>query len=214
MSIYNKIAGDYFLITVDPSTGNVSSDNVTIQTHTVTIDGNLSVIGDTTMINVEETTIKDPYVVLGAENAGEFPEVGIIAQTNTNELAGLRYNSGTFQWEVSTDVDLDGDGVYIPLATSTTAAPGGDTFALQFKAGNTTFGGADYFTVDVGESRVTLDGNQVFVHVDQEPNSVSNATVVYSDAPDLGDSGVYVNNADVTDELVAYRRARKLSLIL
>ncbi len=214
MSTYNKIAGNYYLITVEPGTGDVSTDNVSIQTHTVKIDGNLSVTGNTTTINVEETTIKDPYIVLGAENTGDFPEVGIIAQTGANDLAGLRYNSNANQWEVSDDVDLDGNGNYEPLATSSAAAPGGDTNAVQYKAGETAFGGTNYFTVDVANNAIGLDGSQTLFQQSNTPTAVPNATVVYGNTPDLGDSGVYVQNVTELDELVAYKRARKLALIL
>jgi len=214
MSIYNKIAGNYYLVTVEPDTGNVSSDNVTIQTHTVKIDGNLSVTGNTTTINVEETTIKDPYIVLGQDNTGDFPEVGIIAQTGANDLAGLRFNSIQNQWEVSDDVDLDGTGTYTPLATSTSAAPGNNINSIQYKAGETTFGGTNYFTVDVANNAISLDGSQTLFQQSNTPTAVSNATVVYGNTPDLGDSGVYIQNVTKSDELVAYKRARKLALIL
>jgi len=214
MSIYNKIAGNYYLVTVEPDTGNVSSDNVTIQTHTVKIDGNLSVTGNTTTINVEETTIKDPYIVLGLDNTGDFPEVGIIAQTGTNDLAGLRFNSGANQWEISDDVALDGTGTYTPIATATTAAPGGNINAVQFKSGTNSFGGADYFTIDTANTAINLDGSQAFLQQASVPAAVANATVVYGNTPDLGESGVYVKNDTETDELVAYKRARKLALIL
>jgi len=214
MSIYNKVAGNYYLVTVEPDSGNVSSDNVTIQTHTVKIDGNLTVTGETTTINVEETTIEDPYIVLGNNNTGDFPEVGIIAQTGTDELAGLRFNSGTNQWEVSDSVDLNGTGTYTPIATATAAAPGGDVNAIQFKSSTTSFGGADYFVVDVANSAISLDGSQTLIRQPSVPAAVTNATVVYADTPDLGDSGIYVNNNTETDEIIAYKRARKLALIL
>lgn len=214
MSIYNKIAGNYYLVTVEPDTGNVSTDNVTIQTHTLKIDGNLSVAGNTTTINVEETTIEDPYIVLGANNTGDFPEVGIIAQTGVDELAGLRYNSGTLRWEISDDVELDGTGSYTTLATTVEAAPGGDIDAIQYKSSANSFGGANYFTVDVANSAIGIDGSQTFFQQANTPTAVSNATVVYGNIPDLGDSGVYVQNVTESDELVAYKRARKLALIL
>lgn len=213
MSIYNKIAGNYYLVTVDPNTGNLSSDNVTIQTHTVKIDGNLSVTGNTTTINVEETTINDPYIVLGANNTGDFEEVGIIAQTGPSSLAGLRYNSNSSQWEVSGDVESDGSGTYSALATTAAASPGGSVNAIQYKTAGNTFGGADYFEVDVANSAITLDGSQTFITQTGEPASVTDAVVVYGDEPDLGDTGIYAKSATKTDEIVAYKRARKLALI-
>jgi len=214
MSIYNKIAGNYYLITVEPDTGNVSSDNVTIQTHTVKIDGNLSVTGNTTTINVEETTIEDPYIVLGSNNTGDFPEVGIIAQTNTSDFAGFRFNSGLNRWEVSNDVGVDGTGTYQPLATSDTASPGGNVNAIQFNGGSNTFSGTNYFTVDDSNSAIKLDGSFTLLEQPAVPSSIANATVLYGNTPDLGDSGVYTNNSSGNNELVAYKRARKLALIL
>ena len=214
MSIYNKIAGNYYLVTVEPDTGEVSSDNIIVETNTFKVKGNLSVTGDTTMINVEETTIEDPYIVLGSNNDGEFPEVGIIAQTDTDQLAGLRYNSITTRWEVSDDVDLQGNGIYQTLATTEDASPGGNINSVQFNAGGDVFGGADYFTIDTSNNVTSIDGAHALLEQETEPNSVANATVVYGGNAGLGDSGVFVKSTTDTDEIVAYKRAKKLALIL
>ena len=115
---------------------------------------------------------------------------------------------------MSTDVNLDGDGVYTPLATATAAAPGGEINDVQYKSGPNSFGGSNYFSVDIGNSAVNLDGSHVLIHQSTDPDSVANATVIFSSTLDLGESGVYVKNDTETDELVAYKRARKLALIL
>lgn len=235
MSAYKKIAGDYNIVTVDPVTGSRASEsNVKVETHTLIVEGNLSVMGETTMIDVTETTIQDPFIVLGSTDSPTvFTQVGIIAQTaqwdgssfDNQPFAGLRFNRDSGFWEISVDVDLEGEDVtdpYRPLATlddlgnvsGNIQNPGGPIGSVQYNLDDEQFGGSADFVYDAANATVRIDGYQLLVEQASSPTAEANTVTVFNQPPALGDSGVYFVGTDNSDELVAYRRARKLALIL
>lgn len=90
----------------------------------VTIDGHLTVTGDTTTINSTQLEVADSFITLGdpADNTGTvaLKDTGILAvasQTSgTKNHVGIRYNvdgGGTGRWEVANTpgVTLDSNGV-------------------------------------------------------------------------------------------------------
>lgn len=215
MATYKRIDGDYRITTLN------SDDNVTITTHTVIIDGNLSVEGNVTYINTQDLIVDDPFILIAANNTGTgsgalFTEQGMVTQTGGNAFAGLRFNNNTLTWQISPNVYSNGAPItaYVDLDTAATSAtPGGPTNAIQYNAGGNVFGGDATWAFDVANSRVTLTGHQVFGNIVTAPTAVANTAALYHNALGSGGTGLYVKTPAVQDELVSRTKAIVFGLI-
>jgi len=81
MATTKRVSGDYNISSVDSST-----DNVVITTHTVTVNGNLTVTGTTTSVETTNTEIADAVITL---NKGE-PGSGV-----TGTYSGIEVDRGS-----------------------------------------------------------------------------------------------------------------------
>jgi len=213
MSTTKRISGDYNIASIEPS------DNVVISTHTVTINGNLDVLGNTTQIETTELTVDDPFITVSANNTGNlstavFQEQGLVTQSSATTFAGLRFNNSTELWEISPRVAANGAPVtaYEPIGLANAASPGGDTNDIQFKAGANTFGGNSNFTFN-GTDTVTLTGQLVYANIGITPSATANAVTLYSKAEGEGGTGMYIKSNTADDELVSRSRAIVYSII-
>jgi len=101
-----KVSGNYLL---DARNGDVTinvTDVPTAHTGTVTIIGNLNVVGETTQISSEDSRIKDNIIVLNSGETNEYVTLGssglLIARGNSDALpnaATLLYNDNNY-WNV------------------------------------------------------------------------------------------------------------------
>ena len=214
MSTTKKISGDYNIISIDPSAG----DNVNIVTHTINITGNLDVTGNVTYINVNDLTVDDPFITVAGNNAGNistapFQQQGLVAQTSASTFAGLRFNNPTNTWQVSPSVNTDGSPItgYANIVTGSVAAAGLDTF-VQYNA-NGGFGGSSFFTYDYTLGKLTLSGYQAFANIGGTPPAVAGQVELYHNEIGSGGTGLYVNSAAATGELVSKKKAIVFALI-
>lgn len=216
MATYKRIDGDYNIISVGPSDG----DNVNITTHTVNVTGNLKVTGNVTYIDVEKLDVEDPFITVAANNTGTigtavYQQQGLVAQTSGNTFAGLRFNNGTLTWQISPDVDANGAPItaYTDIGTASAGSVGGPLYSIQYHDAGNVFGGSAYYSVDVGNSRVTLNGHQVFGNIGTAPAAVANAVALYHNAEGAGGTGLYFRSTIEQDELVSRKKAIVFSLI-
>ena len=216
MATYKRVEGDYNIISVDPSDG----DNVNITTHTVNLTGNLKVTGNVTYIDVTELTVEDPFITVAANNTGSigtatYQQQGVVAQTSGNTFAGLRFNNGTLTWQISPNVDANGAPItaYTDIGTATAGSVGGPLYAIQYHDIGNVFGGSAYYSVDYANSRVTLNGDQLFGNIGTAPAAVANAVAVYHNEIGSGGTGLYVKSVAVEQELVSKNRAIVFSII-
>lgn len=215
MPTYKRIDGDYNIISIDPPGG----DNVNVVTHTVNIAGNLVVSGNITYINVEELTVDDPFITVAGNNQGAianatFQSQGLVAQTSANTYAGIRFDNGNLAWQVSNNVEANGAPItaYANLTTGAMSSPGGPDTAIQFNTSGT-FDGDGNLTFDVGNTKVTLQGHQVFGNIATAPTAVANSVALYHNAEGSGGTGLYVKSAAVEDELVSKSKAIVFAII-
>lgn len=213
MSTYKRIQGDYNIASID------ATDNVVITTNTVTINGNLDVIGNTTQIETTELTVDDPFITVAANNTGNlanavFQEQGLVTQTSSTSFAGLRFNNSTSQWEISPSVAANGAPItsYSAIGTASAGSPGGAVNDIQYKAGANTFGGSNSFTFD-GSSKVTISGQIVYGNIGSTPSATANSVALYSKAEGTGGTGLYVKSNTVDDELVSRSKAVVYAII-
>ena len=100
MSLTKRISGDYNIVSVG------ASDNVSITTDTVTINGNLVVSGDTTTISTTNSAISDNIVVLNDGEAGAgvtAGTAGILIDRGSSANVALRWNESVSKWQITTD---------------------------------------------------------------------------------------------------------------
>ena len=216
MSTYKRIDGDYDIVSIDPSAG----DNVNITTHTVNVTGNLDVRGNITYIRSEDLTVDDPFITVAGNNTGNvstaaFQEQGLVAQTSASTFAGLRFNNGTLDWEISPSVSANGAPItsYTAIGTSGSTVPGVPLNSIQFNSSNT-FGGSTNLQFDSSTNKLTLQGQAVLGNIGSSPSSVANSAVIYHKASSgVGGSGVYARTATQDVELVDKQAALVYSII-
>ena len=198
MSLTKRISGDYNIVSVG------ASDNVSITTDTVTINGNLVVSGDTTTISTTNSAITDNIIVLndGESGAGVTSTyAGILVDRGSSANVTLRWNESIDKWQITED-----GSTYSNIATSTGAG-----FITQVSDDTSpTLGG----NLDVGgyaltgtnlvldpTGNITLSSNVQFA-------GTSTVTVTAATAG-AGGTGLF---ADST-ELVNKTKARKFAII-
>ena len=196
MAIVKRLGSPYTITTTN------TSDTITLATTSilgVIISGNLTVMGNTTQVQSNVTSITDNFVTLNAGETG--PGVSIFGTTSGIEIdrgtranVRLQWQEGANVWQVS---DYTGSSFANILTTST--------------AGNVK-----------SDPAPTLGGNLLTngYHIQFDntltgiPNAISNAVQVYATTPGSAGSGIYVVNTNGNDELVTKTKAIVYSLIL
>lgn len=219
MSSRKRIKGNYYIESLG------AADEVFIETKNVTIEGNLTVTGETAFTTTIESTdlvVSDNTIILNAGEQGS----GITLNTSGIEIdrgllanVGLRYNETEDRWEASDD-----GTVWYPLDAALTLA----TFELEDDltpqlGGNLDVNGYVITSEHNGDIVVEANGegefkiNQGVSLVTQDsstyPYAVTGYNKLYAKDPDVGDTGLFVLNSTVDDELISYRKALFLSLI-
>lgn len=214
MATYKRIDGDYNINTIN------SNDNVTVTTHTLTVNGNLNVEGELTYIEVTELKVDDPFILVAANNAGTlgaatFPDQGLVTQTSSNTFAGIRFDNANLAWQLSTNVYSNGAPIssYANIALgSGITDPGGPNNSVQFNNGGV-FGGDQDFSFDAANARVTLTGTQTYGNIGTAPAAVANTVSVYHNAAGTGGTGLYFKSPTIEDELVSKTKAIVFGII-
>jgi hypothetical protein len=208
MTTYKRIDGDYYIQTIDPPVQKVYIDTDT------TVTGNLTVQGNLTYINVDELNIRDPFILLNSSNTNTYASnSGILTHETNSVFAGIRYNADSGQWELSVNTDSTGlAGTWNAIDSGGIGFPGAPPTAIQFNDNNT-FGGNAALTFDVANSKVNIQGHQVFGNIGTAPAAVANSVAVYHNAEGAGGTGLYARTVATEDELINKTKAILFSLI-
>ena len=185
MSSTKRINGDYNLTNKD-----VFGANITISTHTLTIDGNL-LVGNITSATVTNTEIEDNIITLNKGETGAGVSLGYAGIEVDRGLAlkvGLRWNEAGQYWELTND-----GSTYNQVTTS---AGGGAISSVE------------------GDTNPKLGGNlNITAHTlyDTDAN-----VVIQANTAGMGGSGVYTHPLSVTatQELITKNRSLVYSIIL
>jgi hypothetical protein len=206
MSTFKTTSGDYTVNLGPYDTGNAKWAG------TMNVNGNLNVAGNITY--VADIAVNDAFIMVAANNTGTVTDMGMIAKKNANTYAGLRFDVGSSAWQVSPSVNFDGSPItaYTTLATGNASVAGSNTQVQFNDAGN--FGATANLTFDKALNQLTvLYGSQVLGNVGSTPSTVSNAVVMYNSVTNSGGTGLYVISSTANDELTAYKRAKRLSIV-
>ena len=208
MTTYKRIDGDYYIQTIDPPIQKVYIDTDT------TVTGNLTVQGNLTYINVDELNITDPFILLNASNTGSYSSnSGVLTHITSSTFAGIRYSDDSGKWEVSVNTSSSGEtGTWTELTTGGAITPGGANTNIQFNDDGS-FGGNSALSFDYADSKLTLQGHEVFGNIGTAPTAVANSVALYHNAEGSGGTGLYVKSSATEDELVSKSKAIVFSII-
>jgi hypothetical protein len=207
MATVKTTSSDYTINVGPYDTGN------TKWTGTMNVNGNLNVAGNITYVT--DIAVNDAFIIVAANNTGTVQDMGLVATKGTASYAGLRFDVASNVWQVSSSVNIDGSPVaaYANINTGGGAAfVGGSDTQVQFNDGGT-FGASANLTYNKVTSVLTLQGTQTLGNVGATPSSVANSVVIYNNTMGAGDTGLYVVSSTANDELVAYKKAKLLSII-
>ena len=205
MASYKNINTDYVL-------------NVNNGTGLFTINANLLING--TVTNTTPSVTTSAFITVAANNPGSVHEMGLLAQTDVANYAGLRFDTIANRWEISPSVGPTGTPIapYEPIATGT-AAVGGANTQIQYNDDGA-FGASANLALDFANSILILSGSQKFINIGNI--SISNAlpaitsngqSYLYSNPVGSGGTGLYVAANTVNDELVSKSKAIVYSII-
>jgi hypothetical protein len=200
MSTFKNVNDDYTITCAD------SLGIFTVNAANIRFNGNITTTGS-------NTTIYD-FITVAANNTGTVTEMGLLGQTGNTTFAGLRFNTNTNSWQISSSVTVTGDPVApyanILTASSPAVAAGSDT-QIQFNQGGV-FGANANLTYDYANSKLTINGYQVFGNT-ATPANVANSVALYSNVTGSGGTGLYFTSSSAADELVSKSKAIVFAII-
>jgi len=210
MTTYNRISGDYNIVSNDPGS------NVIVTTNTLVVDGNLDVLGGLTYIESSQTQVTDAFIQLAANNTGSVSNVGILATKDASTAAGLRFNITANAWQISTAVNpVDGSpySSYANIVTGTALTIAGANTQIQFNNNGALGASANLTYVSSTNTLTLLNGKLQLGNLGTTPSAGSNSAIVYNNAVGSGGTGVFVKSTSVDDELVSKSKAIVYSII-
>lgn len=190
----------------------VSSD-WDIYADTVTINGNLVVVGDSTSVESVNTLVYDNFITLAA-GAGGGPtlDAGIEIDRGSNPKVGIRWHEASQIWQYTNDGTLWKTFSLTKVEEDTDPHLGGDLVVNDFD-----------ITSDAGHDVVItsgLGGDVIIGPVVRLPQLTTDPTpraghsTIYAKATEAGDTGFFVSNEKVTGrELISKRKAFIYSII-
>jgi hypothetical protein len=207
MTVYKRANSD-FVITNKAT----FPANTTIATHTLFVDGNLLVGGNTTMVYKTDMAVSDNIIVLNSGETGSgvtLGYAGIEVDRGLLPNTALRWDELTDRWQISIDgitygniVTSSGSGAF-QIEIDTAPILGGplETNAYPILSGNS--------------YPVSFDSNLAIKNTVTAPDTIAGYNVIYAQDPNTGGSGLYVTNTTVQNkELATQRRSIVYSLVL
>jgi len=154
---------------------------------------------------VPATTVA-AFTTVAANNTGAITDGGLLMQTGPTTFAGIRFDTTSNVWQISSSVNSLGVPVasYANIAIGSATAGGANT-QLQFND-NSSFGGTANLTFNTANNRLFLSGFQAFANT-ATPANVANAVAVYSNVIGGGGTGLYFTSTSANDELVSKGKA-------
>lgn len=207
MAAVKRINSDYTITNKDTYLA-----NVTVATHTMFVNGNLLVGGNTTQVTKTELSISDNTITVNKGESGSgvsLGTAGIEVDRGSGANVSVLWNEGYKKWTLTNDGSIFGNisfttGPYA-LAVFDDKAPqlGGDLDTL----------GQSIFSSNV--AYVKFDDNVAIKNTAVAPAAVSNYNLVYAQTPNGGGSGLYVTNTTNSNrELASTTKAIVYALVL
>lgn len=187
--------------------------NVIVATHTMFVDGNLLVGGNTTSVNKTDLYVTDNLITVNKGEIGSgvtLGRAGIEVDRGSSANVQIIYNEVNQKWQITND----GTTYYNIVST---ASPSGLT-AVVDDAAPALGGNLDTYTRSIFSSNVAyvqFDDNLAIKTTTVAPGAIANYNIVYAQTPNGGGSGLYVTNTTNSNrELASSRKAIVYSLVL
>lgn len=174
--------------------------NVIVETHTMFVNGNLLVGGNTTQVTKTELSISDNTITLNKGEAGagvSLGTAGIEIDRGSSANVSILWNEAYDRWSLTTD-----GSTFANIATSTGAGGSAVIDDLTPALG----GNLDVLTRSIYSSSTNLvkfDDNLAIATTTINPTAISNYNIVYAQTPNSGGSGLYVTNTTTTNQELA-----------
>ena len=186
--------------------------NVIVATHTMFVDGNLLVGGNTTQVTKTELSISDNTITLNKGEAGagvSLGTAGIEIDRGSSANVSILWNEAYDRWSLTTD-----GSTFANIATSTGAGGSAVIDDLTPALG----GNLNVYARTIYSSNtaiVKFDDNLAISTTTITPDAISNYNVVYAKTPESGGSGLFTTNTTNSNrELASSRKAIVYSLVL
>lgn len=186
--------------------------NVIVATHTMFVDGNLLVGGNTTQVTKTELSISDNTITLNKGEAGagvSLGTAGIEIDRGSSANVSVLWNETYQKWSLTND-----GTTFANISTST----GAGSVSIIGDTAPQLGGNLDVLTRSIYSSDTNLvkfDDNLAISTTTITPAAISNYNVVYAKTPEAGGSGLFTTNTTNSNrELASSRKAIVYSLVL
>lgn len=185
-----------------------------IHSDTVTVYGNLVVVGESTQVGSINTLIYDNFITLAAgQGGGSGLNAGIeIDRGDGVPRTGLRWNESIDRWQYTNDGTIWNSFSGMKLVEDTDPHLGGNLIVNDYTI--TSDPGKDV-VITVGEDGQLRIGPVIRIpQITTDPADLADHSTVYAKEPQGGSTGLYVTNSKVeAQELVTNRKSLLYSLI-
>ncbi len=207
MPAVKTINGDYTI-----SNKSTALANVVVATHTLFVDGNLLVGGNTTQVTKTELSISDNIITLNKGEIGSgvsLGTAGLEVDRGSAANVAIVWNETIDKWTITTD------GVtYANISTSS----GSGSIALIDDPDPTLGGNLNVLARTIYSSNVNVikfENNLALSTTAVVPTAIANYNIITAKSPELGGSGLYTTNTtNSTREIPSTRKAIVYSLVL
>ena len=186
--------------------------NVIISTHTMFVDGNLLVGGNTTQVTKTELSISDNTITLNKGEAGSgvsLGSAGIEVDRGSAANVSILWNEAYDKWSLTTD-----GTTFANISTST----GAGTISIIGDPAPQLGGNLDVLAQSIFSSTanyVRFADNVAINVTSVAPSALTGNTVISAQTPDVGQSGLFVTTTSyTTQELITKSKAVWYSLIM
>jgi len=205
MAAVKRINSDYTITNKDTWLA-----NVTVATHTMFVNGNLLVGGNTTQVTKTDLFVTDNLVTINKGETGAGVTLGRAGiEVDRGSLANVQliYNESVDKWQITND------GItYLSIVSSSTGLTAvRDDPAPQLGANLDTLA-TSIFSSNV--PYVRFNDNIAISNTTVQPIGISSNNIIFAQSPMGGGSGLYVTNTTVgSQELATQQRNIAYSII-
>jgi hypothetical protein len=186
--------------------------NVVVATHTMFVDGNLVVGGNTTQVTKTDLSISDNIITLNKGEAGSGVSLitaGLEIDRGSSPNVALLWNESFDKWTITTDGTTYGN---IAISSGTGAV------AIIDDPNPTLGGNLNVLARTIYSSNVDVikfENNLAVSTTSVNPAAISNYNIITAKTPEQGGSGLYTTNTtNSTREIASTRKAIVYSLVL
>ena len=207
MAIVKNISTDYTI-----TNKSISLANVTVATHTLFVDGNLLVGGNTTTVTKTELSVTDNTITLNKGEVGSgvtLGTAGLEVDRGSAANVSILWNETFDKWTLTSDGTTFGN-----IAVSS----GSGAVAIVDDPTPTLGGNLNVLARTIYSSNVNVikfENNLAVSTTAVNPSAIANYNIITAKSPELGGSGLYTTNTtNSTREVASTRKAIVYSLVL